>query len=188
MTKKRWMALLIIPFLSLQQLQQKTIMSILNTAELEGNEVGLLFTNSYITPDWTTQYIDLLSICPQNTVGCSCQGDKAFSVLNNKNPWVTDTVKGILLPKHWRSPPPPTLFFKFACIFYAGNIIINFLCNRRCRSCSHSCKYSVISIAGFNALYQGELMSAEQIVRSTEILLTSVQRSGPEVHSNILAA
>lgn len=80
-------------FLLLWQLQQKTIMSILNTAALEGDKVGLVCVfvyfltcplNSYITLDWTAQCIDLLSISPKSTVICSCQGDKACSVLNTK--------------------------------------------------------------------------------------------------------
>lgn len=66
-------------FGSLWQLQQKTIMSILNTAALEGHEeVRLLITNSYITLGWTTWYIDRLSICPESTVVCSCGWQSLF--------------------------------------------------------------------------------------------------------------
>lgn len=45
----------------------------------------LFFFSSYITLGWTTQCIDLLSICPESTVICLCQGDKACSVQSNKH-------------------------------------------------------------------------------------------------------
>lgn len=96
---------------ALRQLQQKTITSILSTAAPEGDdEVGLVSffsfffffsffnfspPNGYITPDWTAQCIDLLSISPKSAVICSCQGDKVCSALRTKLVW--------LLPAHRRT-------------------------------------------------------------------------------------
>ena len=50
-------------------------MSILNTGALEGIEVLYPITHCYITLGLTAQCIDLM--CPESTVICSCQGDKA---------------------------------------------------------------------------------------------------------------